>query len=244
MKKLLLVLIPCLFSVALFAQDNVFFHESDTASDRDTIPLFTRASFGFYFTPAITSNVGTHVPPPADVVGFNPYYSGAAQESPSFGFSFGVTRESKPFAKRLFYSIGLEFADFKYTGNATLVYTNTTTLDNNSENVSYSWSSITFNIPVELHCALAKGKKYRVDILTGVAPGMFLSQSNSTQQASPKYDNFNFITAWGMAGLACEYYLGNSFILRVQPSFELSFSRSQQKRQLEAEGLEVGLVFK
>jgi len=233
----------------LAQRDDVFYKTADTTDVNDSVPPFKKACYGFYFMPASAFNSGTHVPPlpnvtlPGGPTSGRVYYSGNAHEKPAFSFSFGAEYESKPLFKRLFFSMGLEFEDSRYTGDATLAIVSPSYGINTSDNVSYSWSAITINVPIELHFAFIKNVRYRFDLLLGIAPGLFLSQTYANQ-SNPTYDSFKPFTLWGIAGLGFEYYLGNSFILRAQPQANLLETKTPQGRILETFGIELGLVFK
>jgi len=246
----LLVAYLCLSCFMLLAQrDDVFYKTADTTDVNDSIPPFKKACYGFYFMPAETFNRGVQIPPlpnvtlPGGPSSGSIYYSGNAIEKPAFSFSFGAEYESKTYFKRLFFSVGLEFMDSRYTGNATLAIVSPSYGINTSESVPYSWSAITINLPVELHFAVIKQARYRFDLLLGVAPALFLSQTYANQ-SDPTYDSFKPFTYWALFGLGFEYYLGNSFIFRAQPQADLLETKTPQGRVLETFGIELGLVFK
>lgn len=239
---------------AIFAQvvDNVFYHlptAADSLNLDDTIPAFTRSCFGFYFMPGYSFNSGAVVAPPEDInqiglPGATSISYSVDGEKPAFGFSFGLFFESKPFLKRLFYSVGLELADYRYTGNATMVTKNPNTAYNSTQDISYSWTTFSVDIPLEIHCAIIQNKKCRLDIVAGGSGSYFISQSNSGDQSQPKYDDFNPVTVWGTAGLGFEYYLGHTFLLRFEPCYNYCFMQSLQKRRLGAEGIKIGVIVK
>lgn len=253
MRKHYLLLCILLCAKALFAQvaDNVFY-KAPTAADSantDSIPAFTRSCFGFYFMPGYSFNSGAVIAPPEDInqiglPGATSISYSANNEKPAFGFSFGLFFESKPFLKRLFYSVGLELADYRYTGNATMVTKNPNTAYNSTQDISYSWTTFSAGIPIAIHFAIIQSKKCRLDIVAGGSGSYFISQSNSGDQSQPKYDDFNPVTIWGTAGLGFEYFVGHTFLLRFEPCYNYCFMQSPQKRRLSAEGIKIGVIVK
>jgi hypothetical protein len=257
MRKLLLIVTCCVYSARLFAQQdaqqpqsNVFFKAAapDTTGN-DTLPPFIKHSFGFYFMPASTFNSGTAVAPPYDpnqigIVGTRTYYSSVGPDKAAFGFSFGADYQSKPFAKRLFYTVGVSMADIKYSGTATLVTVSPNPVYNSTEIDAYSWSALTANILAEFHFAYYQKKNLRLNIYVGAVPNFYISQSHSGDQSVPNYDGFNLVGVSGIGGLGMEYLLGGSLLVKLEPCYSMSFTKSPGGRSLSFMGIEVGIEFK
>jgi hypothetical protein len=250
MKKLLLGILFSLLCTVLFAQDenNVFYHFSDSTAN-DTAPAFTRHSFGFYFMAANTFNSGTAIAPPVDqdqigITGTTTKYTSMGPDVSGFGFGFGASYESKPFVKRLFYSIGISLTAIKYTGSAILTTTSPNPVYDATENVSYSWSAFIANIPVEFHAAFVQTKRVRLDISFGALANFYITQNNSGASSAANYDAFNIVGASGVASLGFEYHVAGSLLIRVEPCYVYSFSKSSMGRRLGVEGIQLGIVFK
>lgn len=252
MKKLLFGFLFSLLCNFLVAQNgNVSFKlpAAYAPPAPDTTPAFSNQRIGFYFMPAMAANMGKALAPPPDpnqvgVPGTTTAVTTMGPDKSGLGLNFGLTYESKPYAKRLFFSLGVYMADMKYTGPATIVTTSPSVTYDATENITYSWTVLTANVPAEFHAAFVQTKRVQLDISVGASANIYIVQSHSGDQAQTDFDNFNILGESAVAGLGFEYLIHGSAILELRPYYVYGLNQTHAGRRLTEAGIQLGLLFK
>lgn len=262
MRKILVPLF-CLFALL---QTKLFSQEvgPSSSSPDSSFGKENTWHFEFYFSPTISFNLGNKKNPPgynASEIVFGGDYSESysnTKEYGGFGYCLGIETKARFYRTNFFIGTGISFELFHYTGTTTvtsyynshLQYPPPPTVIKKFQQ-DYSYTDMFIDIPLIIYYSISERRSNRLNVLSGVSGGRFLSENNTGYTNYSEYYNYQdktqgekyTFTLFGIVGLEYNIKVSKTTSLTIEPLFTCQINNSPTGRRFASAGIKFGILF-